>query len=46
MKNKLIVMLLTIVLIASFGFACSHTDEPTINLVDFEATKTEEAPRF
>ena len=35
MKNKLIVMLLTIVLIASFGFACSHTDEPTINL-DYE----------
>ena len=49
MKNKLIVTLLTIVLIASFGFACSimpneNSSKPaSITLVDFESTKTEEA---
>ncbi|MBQ3572378.1 MAG: hypothetical protein IJA15_06095 [Clostridia bacterium] len=48
MKNKLIVTLLTIVLIASFGFACTkpsdNSSKPaSITLVDFEATKTEEA---
>ena len=43
MKNKLIVALLTIVLIATFGMACNNLGEPGVKLVDFEATQTEEA---
>ena len=45
MKNKLIVLLLTIVLVATFGVACTNIDTtPTsIKLVNFEATQTEEA---
>ena len=45
MKNKLIVLLLTIALIATFGFACGGSEDTpaSVNLVNFELTQTEDA---
>ncbi len=42
MKNKLIVLLLTIVFVATFGVACINIDSKA-KLIDFKETQTEEA---